>query len=105
MSKNIKICAKKNFKRKKSRRDKAKDKRNPKAFKYKSENKSNSETKIKENSENKINAFFPQKEFYYENFPESMLNEDIPNNEQDINFPNEFDLNTNEPNYENNLFP
>ena len=53
----------------------------------------------------KINAFFPQKEFYYENFPESMLNEDIPNNEQDINFPNEFDLNTNEPNYEDNLFP
>ena len=26
-------------------------------------------------------------------------------NEQDINFPNEFDLNTNEPNYEDNLFP
>ena len=105
MSKNIKICAKKKFKRKKRRRDKAKDKRNPKAFKYKTENMPNSETKIKVNPEDKIKAFFPQKEFYYENFPESMLNEDIQNNEQDIHFPNEFELNTNEPNYEENLFP
>ena len=105
MTKNIKIFAKKKFKRKKHRRGKAKDKRKPKAFKYKSEDISNSETKIKANPEDKIKTFFPQKEFYYENFPESMLNENIPNNEQDINFPNEFDLNTNEPNYEDNLFP
>ena len=95
----------KKFKRKKHRRDKAKHKRNPKEFKCKSENKFNSETKIKPNPENKIKVFFPQKEFYFENFPENLLNKDIPNNEQDINFPNEFDLNINEPNYEDNLFP
>ena len=105
MTKNIKIFAKKKFRKKKHRRAKAKDKRKPKAFKYKSEDISNSETKIKANPEDKIKAFFPQKEFYFENFPESILNGDVPNNEQDINFPNEFDLNTNEPNYENNLFP
>ena len=98
----MKNQAKKKFKRKLKRRRKATDKRNfPRKVNFKSKNKSNSETITKDNHENKIKELFPPQELNFESFPEFHLNEDISTNEQDLLFPKDFDLNINDPNYQN----